>query len=157
MRHAIDSRFAEVGRLLDQASAASIPDEIQATLFRHAAVRICGCIERSIEIIILERLKSRAHPRVVRFIEGHFKRGINFECGAVEELLGRFDPEWRRAFCDRIENDPAIPEGVSSCYAVRNSVAHGGTQSVGSKRIRELLGVARLMIDAVIEATDPGH
>jgi hypothetical protein len=46
-----------------------------------------------------------------------------------------------------------VKEGVSSRYAVRNSVAHGGTMSVGIKRLRELLELSQRLIEGVVQAT----
>jgi len=87
---------------------------------------------------MLERLRNRAHPRVISFIKSYFKRGTNYDCEAIKQLLLRFDPEWGRRFESEIGGMSALSETVSSCYSVRNSVAHGGGGSLGSARLKEL-------------------
>lgn len=90
---------------------------------------------------------------MLSFVKTHFQRGTNFDCTAVEALLQRFDQDWYRAFSEFVEKNPHIKEGISSCYAVRNSVAHGGTMSVGKNRLKELLQISRTYINAVVECT----
>jgi hypothetical protein len=89
----------------------------------------------------------------LNFVKSHFLRGTNFDCAAIEQLLNRFDSGWYRSFQKFIEDNPEIKEGISSCYSVRNSVAHGGTMSVGSARLRELFDVSRRLIDAIARCT----
>jgi hypothetical protein len=153
MQQQLDSRFAAVKAYIDQASAPAIPEQVQSSLFRFGTVLICGNIERCIEIVILSRLTNRAQPRVLNFVKSHFMRGTNSDCQAIGQLLNRFDSEWYRAFCRFVDNNPAVKEGIASCYAVRNSVAHGGAGSVGGARLRELLTVSEALITAVVEAT----
>ena len=102
---------------------------------------------------MLHRFINRAHPRVLNFIKSYFSRGTNFDCSAIEQLLNRFDPEWYRNFKQFVEANSNVQEGISSCYSVRNSVAHGGTMSVGTKRLGEFLELSKQLIDGVIAAT----
>jgi hypothetical protein len=150
---ALDSRFKTVEGFVSEACKASVSERVQSYLFGLATVLICGNIERSIEIIILERLATRAHPRVLNFVKSYFQRGINFDAAAVKQLLQRFDSDWYRPFCAFLENNPYVEEGISSCYSVRNSVAHGGTMSVGESRLKELLNLSKVYIDAIVECT----
>jgi hypothetical protein len=76
-----------------------------------------------------------------------------FDCAAVKQLLQRFDTDWYRAFTTFVEDNPHVEEGIASCYSVRNSVAHGGTMSVGKKRLKELLELSRIYINAIVECT----
>src|ERR1039458_7812444 len=153
MRYQLNSRFRAVEAFVNQACSTDVPEEIRSYLFQLGAVLICGNVERSIEIIILSRLAHRAHPRVLNFVKSHFRFGTNFNCAAIEQLLNRFDPDWYRVFSKFTEENEDVKEGISSCYEVRNSVAHGGTMHVGSQRLKELLDVSRRLIDAVIHAT----
>ena len=49
----------------------------------------------------------------------------------------RFDSEWGRKFEKFVEENNRVKEGVSSCYSVRNSVAHGGGQSLGPNALKQ--------------------
>ena len=153
MQHELDIRYRTVENFVSQSSAAGVSPEMQSYLCGFGTVLICGYIERGIEIIILDRLASRAHPRVLSFIKSHFKRGTNFDCAAIEQLLSRFGPEWYRGFQSFVEQNSDVKEGVASCYGVRNSVAHGGAMTVGGGRLRELLQMSKKLIDGVVAVT----
>src|SRR5215211_4830429 len=140
MQLQLDARFRVVEAFINEASNANVPDKVKSYLFGFGTVLICGNIERSIEIIILNRLADRAQPRVLSFVKSpHFQRSINFGSSAVKQLLQRFDSEWYRAFCAAIDKNPHVETAIASCYSVRNSVAHGGTMSVGENRLKEFL------------------
>lgn len=157
MRHPIDARFNEIDGYIKRCNAADVPEEMRGYLFRYGSVLICGAVERSVEIIVLERLTSKAHPRVLNFVKAHFKRGHNLDCAAIEELLGRFDISWKSSFCDFVQQNADVKEAISSCYAVRNSVAHGGTASIGSARLSELYSASKRLIDGLITSTATRH
>jgi len=153
MQSQLDSRFSSLVLFIKKSSESSIPEEVQGYLFRFGSVLICGNIEQSIKIIILNRLAYKAQPQVLNFVKSHLLRGANFDCSAIEQLLNRFDTKWYRSFCQFVENNPDVKEGVSSCYAVRNSVAHGGSMNLGSQRLEELAEVSRGLIDGVVQST----
>jgi hypothetical protein len=153
MQLVLDARFRAVEAFINEASAANVSEKVQSHLFGFGTVLICGFVERSIEIIILDRLAYRAQPRVLNFVKSHFQRGTNFDASAVKQLLQRFDSDWYRMFSTFIDNNPRVEEGITSCYSVRNSVAHGGTMSVGERRLKELLQLSRTYINAIVECT----
>lgn len=70
------------------------------------------------------------------------------------QLLSRFDPEWHQRFQSFLKAHPDLSERVSSCYAVRNSVAHGGTMNIAGQRLREYFEVGKRLVDGVINATN---
>lgn len=153
MRMQIESRFRSLSDYVDKCESAEASEELKSYLYRFGTVLICGYVERSLETIILGRLSKRAHPRVLEFVKSHFQRGTNYDCNAISQLLTRFDAKWGRSFVAFVEGHPEIKEGISSCYAVRNSVAHGGSAGVGIKRLRELLEVSGRLVEGIVQAT----
>lgn len=153
MRLQIDSRSKALSEYIAKCESAGVPEELQSYLFKFGTVLICGFVERSLETIILGRLSNRAQGRVLEFVKSHFQRGTNYDCNAIGQLLGRFDTDWRKLFMRFVEDNPDIREGISSCYAVRNSVAHGGSAGIGVKRLRELLQISQRLVEALIQAT----
>ena len=84
-------------------------------------VMICGAIERSVEILITERVGSRSAPQVNSFFKSFFKRGTNYDCEEILQLLYKFDTDWGHKFKAFMARNDEIKSGVSStCYAVRN-------------------------------------
>lgn len=153
MQLQLDARYQAVADFITEAAKSGVPPVAQADLYRFGTVLVCGYIERAMEIITVDRLSTRAQPRVLNFIRSHFKRGRNFDCTAAAELLSRFDSDWYRKFDAFVQANGSVKEGVSSCYGLRNTIAHGGTATVSLKRLNELLDSAKAMIDAVVDAT----
>lgn len=149
---AINQRFE---RLTKQVEIACSADDVElgAILRSYGTVLICGFVERSVEVIILERLRSRAHPKVINFVKSHFKKGTNYNCNAICQLLDRFDSKWKESFRDFMENNEKEVEALSSIYSIRNSVAHGGDFGISAHALRERCGDAKKIIDALILST----
>ena len=115
-----------------------IEEEIQADLARYGAVLICGYVERCAEVIIIERLARKAHPRVINFVKSHFKRGTNYNCIAISELLERFDLDWARRFREFCDSNAQHVTEIESAYNLRNSIAHGGDATRGMAGVGKL-------------------
>jgi hypothetical protein len=47
---------------------------------------------------------------------------------------------------DFVEKNSAVKEGISPCYAVRNSVAHGGGQSLGPRRLLQYYDTSFMLV-----------
>jgi hypothetical protein len=132
---AIEQRFIALDKLIRVAQTKGL-DELTASYFcKLGSVLICGNLERCIELILSERIALRSPPQVMSFLKAYFKRGTNYDCEQIGHLLHRFDATWGRDFEDFVEKNSAVKEGISSCYAVRNSVAHGGGQSLGPRTL----------------------
>lgn len=153
MQHALDSRTRQIDSFIIRLNAADIPEDIKAALARHGAVLLCGYVERSVEIIVLDRLSRRAHERVIQFVKSHFKRGTNYDCEAICQLLERFDTSWAKKYRKFIETNDAVKEALTSVYTVRNSVAHGGDQSMGARRLADLYVLCKEAVEAMVAAT----
>jgi hypothetical protein len=98
---------------------------------------VCGAIERSVEILITDRVGSRSAPQVKSFLKAFFQRGTNYDCDQIITLLYRFDTDWGHAFRAFVETNDRIKTAISSCYSVRNSIAHGGGQSIGPAALKQ--------------------
>lgn len=137
MRPTIEYRFKELDKLIVAASDKNLDAQLASYLCRLGAVLICGNIERCVEIVISDRLNSRSPPQVAGFLKSYFKRGTNYDCEEIKALLFRFDSDWGRAFESYVANNDQVRESISSCYAVRNPIAHGASQSLGPSALKQ--------------------
>lgn len=149
---AIEQRFKHLQQQIELACNAS-DDEVATDLRKFGTVLICGFVERSIEVILLERLRPLAQPRVLSFVKSHFKRGTNYNCETICQLLERFEPEWKNKFQDFMDKNEKEVDGLTSTYSVRNSVAHGGSGSINGNTLRERRDDAKRIVDALVKAT----
>jgi hypothetical protein len=153
MRHAIDSRERKLDAFFARAKHTG-DDELKSDLARLGAVLVCGYVERCVEIIILGRLSTRAQPKVLNFVKSHFKMGANYDCEAICQLLTRFDRDWETEFRLSITAHEQWSTSLSSAYALRNSIAHGGDGTQGLTGIEAFYTDSKNIVSALIDATN---
>ena len=90
-----------------------------------------------LRFLISERVGGRSAPQINTFLKSFFHRGTNYHCEEILALLYKFDTNWAQKFKEFVAKNDEIKSGISSCYAVRNSIAHGGTQSLGPKILKQ--------------------
>ena len=66
---------------------------------------------------------------------------MNFDDNAICSLLERFDLQWERNFRMQMDGNEKLKSDLASIYAVRNSVAHGGSAGINASTLRERLEV----------------
>ncbi|KGT76122.1 hypothetical protein MA20_30350 [Bradyrhizobium japonicum] len=137
MSFEIEQRFGELEKLVQSASAKDLDEKTASYLCKLGSVLICGNLERCVEHLVLEKVGNSSHPRVANFLKGYFKSGRNYDCENIQQLMFRFDTEWGRNFEAFVTGNERVKVEVASCYAVRNSVAHGGGQSLGPTRLKQ--------------------
>lgn len=152
MRHAITGREQKLDAFFARAKGIG-DDELKSDLARFGAVLVCGYVERCVEVVILDRLTTRAQPRVLQFIKSHFKKGTNYDCEAICQLLLRFDQNWETAFRATISKNDQWSTSLVSAYNLRNSIAHGGDGNKGLLSIETLYTDCKNIVVALMEAT----
>lgn len=143
----VEQRFKALELLITSASAKGLDEQMASYLCKLGSVQICGNLERCIELKLVARVGKRSVPQISEFLKNYFKRGTNYDCDRLCQLLYKFDSEWGRKMEVFINSNSGIKEGISSCYAVRNSVAHGGGQSLGPRALRQYFEASRALID----------
>jgi hypothetical protein len=149
----IETREIALSNYIVRAKRSDVPADVQSYLFRHGAILVCGHVEQCVKLIILERLKNKAHPKIINFVKSHFNHGHNLDCNAIKSLLDRFETNWGKAFEKFIHDNDDIKEGIASAYSVRNPIAHGGTASLGDARLTELFNISKRLIEGVVKCT----
>ena len=115
--YAINQRFAQLKYQVELACIEKNP-QVAASLRKYSAVLVCGFIERSVEVIVLERLRNLAHPRIQNFVKSYFKRGRNFNCNSICGLLEKFDSNWGNNFRNFIDENEKEVVALDSIYSV---------------------------------------
>jgi hypothetical protein len=137
LQFVIEQRFAELEKLVIAVQARNIDEQLASYLCKLGSVLVCGNLEKCIEYLFIEKIGGESQPRVTSFLKSHFRTGRNYDCDNIQQLMFRFDSQWGREFERFVEANGRVKEGVSSCYAVRNSVAHGGGQSLGPNALKQ--------------------
>lgn len=146
MNFSVENRFKAVEKVVKSANERGLDEEVASYFCKLGSVLVCGAIERSIEVLVHERICSRSAPQVTPFIKHYFKRGTNYTCDEILSLLSRFDNNWGREFEVYLSQNERIKSSVNSCYSIRNSVAHGGSLSLGPVILRQYFDDAFTMV-----------
>jgi hypothetical protein len=134
----IEQRFRALAQLINTATDKNLDELLASYLCRLGSVLICGNLERCVELILTTRFASNpAPPQFGTFLKAYFRRGTNYDCEQIRQLLYRFDERRGQAFDSYVEQKEQIKESLSSCYTVRNSVAHGGGQGIGPASLKQ--------------------
>lgn len=124
----IENRFSTLKKLIDKACAKNLEEEHASYLCKLGCVLVCGNLERCIEIIITSRF-DRSPRQINKFFKSYFKKGTNYDCEAIVSFLSKLDVAWGDKFKNSLRDQDKL--SISSCYSVRNSIAHGGGQGIG--------------------------
>jgi len=133
----IEQRFKQLGDLINTAAAKDLDERTASYFCKLGSVLICGNLERCVELVLTARIADRSPPQVGNFLRRFFGRGTNYDCERICQLLYQFDSGWGHDFEDFLKGHDHLKESISSCYAVRNSVAHGGGQSLGPSILKQ--------------------
>jgi len=153
MQHSIEGRERKLDTFFARAKAVK-DDELKSDMARFGILLVCGYVERCVEVIILHRLTTRAQPRVLQFIKTHFKKGTNYDCEAICQLLIRFDQAWSNDFRSTIDANEGWEASLTSAYALRNSIAHGGDGNKGLPGVEAFYVDCKNIVAALIAATN---
>jgi hypothetical protein len=146
LQFVIEHRFAALQKLVVAVQAKDLDEQMASYLCKLGCVLVCGNLEKCVEHLLIEKVGGESQPRVTNFLRTHFKMGRNYDCENILQLMFRFDSDWGRKFEKFVEENSRIKEGVSSCYAVRNSVAHGGGQSIGPNALKQYYDVTLTLV-----------
>ena len=144
----------EVFRLKQQLDATfervkdvGLDTELQADFARYLCVLVSGYIEKAVVALVLEHVREKAAPTVQRFVEQRTKKFTNAKASNAQELLGSFDPDWKRDLEEFLVDEPK--DAVDSIVDLRNTIAHGGSVGLTYNRIKKYYQQAQLVIDRV--------
>jgi hypothetical protein len=137
LQFVIEQRFVQLEKVVVAVQAKGLDEQTASYLCKLGSVLVCGNLEKCVEYLFIEKIGGESQPRVTNFLKTHFRSGRNCDCDYILQLMSRFDSEWGRQFEKFVEENGRVKEGVSSCYSVRNSVAHGGGQSLGPNALKQ--------------------
>jgi RiboL-PSP-HEPN len=149
----VESRERKIDAFFERVKRSNLDEETTSDLSKFAVVMICGYIERSVELVIVERISKRAQPAVVSFVKSYFKRGTNYDCEPIRQLLERFDKKWAEKFEEFLSKNGSVRESIGSAYTLRNSIAHGGEASRGLQGVLAIFVDAKCLVKALIDST----
>jgi hypothetical protein len=149
LQFVIEQRFAELEKLVIAVQARDLDEQTASYLCKLGSVLVCGNLEKCVEHLFIEKVGGRSQPRLLPFLKSYFRTGRNYDCENIMQLMYRFDSNWGKKFEQFVEGNGRVKEEVSSCYAVRNSVAHGGGQSLGPNAVKQFYDATLALVSEI--------
>ena len=127
--------------------------ELQSDFARYLCVLVSGYIEQAVVELVLEHARGKGAPTLQRFVEQKTKRFTNANAARVQDLLGSFDPAWRRELEKFLDGE--AKDAIDSIVSLRNTIAHGGSVGLTYLRINAYYQKAQHVIDQVAKLCVP--
>ena len=146
MKQRLDATFERVR------SVGSDP-EIQSDFARYLCVLVSGYLENAVVELVVEHARKKGAPTLQRFVEQQTRRFTNVRAQRLQELLGSFNPDWRRDLEEFLVDERK--DAVDSVIALRNNIAHGESVGLTYNRIDEYYRQVQLVVDRVRDLCVP--
>lgn len=101
--------------------------EVISDFSRYLCVLVSGYLEKALYELVVDHARRVGAPSLVRFIDQRTRKFTNAKSAKIFELIGDFDPDWRRSLEGVLIDD--LRDAVDSVVNLRNKIAHG--ESVG--------------------------
>lgn len=136
----IDAVFERTGHLVDDL-------ELQADQARYLCVLVSGFIEKAMCEVVFEHARRVGAPSLQRFVEAHAGRFTNANSEKVLQLLGTFDPDWRREVAVILVDE--YKDAFDSVVSLRHQIAHGSSVGVTYVRIKNYFHAITHIIERI--------
>ena len=140
--HALRGRLTST---FDRAKVVQNDLELSSDLARYLCVLISGYLEQAVKELALEHVRQRSHPSVQRYVEARLNSLTNMNSQRLLELLGSFDPDWRKEMEKYLVDE--LKDAVDSIVNLRNTIAHGGSVGVTIARVVDYYNRVNRVVD----------
>lgn len=128
--------------------------ELQSDFAKYLCVLVSGYIERAIVELVLEHVRGKQAPTLLRFVEQRTRTFTNANASRIQDLLGSFDPAWRQELEENVLVDE-WKDAVDSVVSLRNTIAHGRSVGLTYGGIREYYRRVQHVIDQIANLCVP--
>lgn len=125
-------------------AAESVQPELQASLARYACVLASSYLEAAFRELIVTYTQKRSDRSVRRFVESTLATFRDPNMEKVLQLVGRFDPEFRRSLEEQSAGQ--LKDSINSISANRNSIAHGRRSGISLGQVRSYFTDAQHLV-----------
>jgi hypothetical protein len=144
IHHGDNRRIAdEIDTILN--GAATVDDELKASLARYVCILASSYLETSIRSFVAEYAERRSHPSVAAFVQSTLRYFRDPNVEKILQLVGRLGTNYRDALEQQLSDKDK--DSVNSICANRNNVAHGRQSGISLGQISNYYSDARRVVD----------
>lgn len=148
LKQRLDATFQRVGQV-------ATDPELQSDFARYLCVLLSGYLEEAVSELLLEHSRRSAAPSVQRFVESRTRRLTNLNSQRLQELLGSFDPDWRKDLEQFVVDERK--DAIDSIVNLKNIIAHGQSVGVTYTRVRGYYQQIQTVVERVANLCAPAQ
>jgi hypothetical protein len=130
----LDSQRKRLDALFDRTNDLSRDPELLAHWAKYLCVLVCGFLENSVELCLVEYCKRRGDENINNFVSAQLRSFQNPKMGKIIELFGCFSKTWEEELIKDVAG--RISDAVNSVVANRHMIAHGGTSQLSMSSLK---------------------
>ena len=130
----IEARRRRIDALFAKADSLSNDAEMLSHWAKYLCILVCGFLENSVELCLIEYCKRRADENINNFVSNQLRSFQNPKMGKIVELFASFSKTWEADL--KTDTDGRILDAVNSIVANRHLIAHGGTSQLSMSSLK---------------------
>jgi len=127
--------------------------ELSSDFARYLCILVAGFLEQAIVELLLDYVRVHSHPSVLRHVEGRLRQWTSAKVQRMIDLLGGFDPVWRRDLEGFLVDEHK--DAVNSVVDLRHTFAHGQSAGVTTARVQRYYDRVKEVVDHIADLCAP--
>jgi len=121
--------------------------ELLSDFARYLCVLVSGYFEQAVTELLVEYVRVHSDDRVQQHVEPRLRQITNLKAQRLIELLGSFDPDWRRDLETFLVDE--YKDALNGIVDLRNTIAHGRYVGITMTRVQEYYGRIKVVVERV--------
>ena len=121
--------------------------EVLSDFARYLCVLVAGYLEQAVVEVLTEYARTHADRRIQQHVEQRLRRLTNLKAQRLIEVLGSFDPEWRRELEEFLIDE--YKDALNGIVDLRNRVAHGRYAGVTLIRVQDYYSRVKKVVERI--------
>jgi RiboL-PSP-HEPN len=136
-----------------RASLIGAEAELLSDFAQYLCVLVSGFLEQAVIELVLEHVRKQSAGSVQRHVEPRLRRFTNANSHRIVELMGSFDPDWRKDLEEFLVDE--YKDAVNSVVNLRHGISHGRSAGVTMTRVQEYYLRVKQVVDHVANLCAP--
>jgi hypothetical protein len=121
--------------------------EVLSDFARYLCVLVSGFLEQAVIELLIEYVRTHSDGRVQQYSEQRLRQLANLKAQRLIEILGSFDPDWRRDLEGLLVDE--YKDALDGIVDLRNTIAHGRYAGVTMMRVQAYYDRIKTVVERV--------
>lgn len=121
--------------------------ELLSDFARYLCILVSGFLEQAVVELLLEYVRKHSDNRVQLHVEQRLRQLTNLKAQRLTEVLGSFDPDWRRDLESFLVDE--YKDALNGIVDLRNTIAHGRYVGVTMARVQDYYARIKTVVERV--------